>query len=405
MNFQMILRKIKRSLSRSVLTIGIAVCLILFAGVYFNNITQTKDALKELADTSHITGQITDMSGKKQVGLEILPATFNRIKQSENVKNPVYTIQAAGNMEKENQVKNPKKFDTLLMATNSLETFSSLAEKDIHFVEGKSSEFFKSDKGICIVTDTYAKRHEIKEGNTVKVPMYTMKYTQGGGGFQANEVGEVSLKVVGIVSEQKLGDSQANMIVPARWFVEYMEKTGKDFFYDSLRFQIKNPMELNSLKKEMKKIGLSEKNTEVLEGTDGGTLVIDDTVFIDSAERLYENLTAFKKFEFPFLVLVGILAVVTTFLLTRSRRLEIAVALSLGQKKRDVALQLFVEIGILNMIGSIAGVFLLLIFTNMNGMELFKILGIFVLVVIVGIIIGLKLLFRFDVMTMLTKVD
>ena len=103
MNFQMILRKIKRSLSRSVLTIGIAVCLILFAGVYFNNITQTKDALKELADTSHITGQITDMSGKKQVGLEILPATFNRIKQSENVKNPVYTIQAAGNMEKENQ--------------------------------------------------------------------------------------------------------------------------------------------------------------------------------------------------------------------------------------------------------------------------------------------------------------
>lgn len=134
-------------------------------------------------------------------------------------------------------------------------------------------------------------------------------------------------------------------------------------------------------------------------------MVIDDTVFIDSAERLYENLTAFKKFEFPFLVLVGILAVVTTFLLTRSRRLEIAVALSLGQKKRDVALQLFVEIGILNMIGSIAGVFLLLIFTNMNGMELFKILGIFVLVVIVGIIIGLKLLFRFDVMTMLTKVD
>ena len=122
MNFQMILRKIKRSLSRSVLTIGIAVCLILFAGVYFNNITQTKDALKYLY-TSHITGQITDMSGKKQVGLEILPATFNRIKQSENVKNPVYTIQAAGNMEKENQVKNPKKFDTLLMATNSLETF------------------------------------------------------------------------------------------------------------------------------------------------------------------------------------------------------------------------------------------------------------------------------------------
>lgn len=405
MIFQMIPKQIKRSLSRSVLTIGIAVCLILFAGMYFNNIAQTKDALKELSETSYITGRITDMSGKKQFGLEILPATLERILKSENVKNPVYTIQAAGNTEKENQVKNPKMFDTAFMAANSLDAFSSLTEQDIHFTEGKSSEFFESDEGICVVTNTYAQRYKMKEGDTVSFPMYTMKYTDGGGGFQANEVGKVKLKIVGTVSEQKLGDNQADLIAPMKWFVEYMERMGKDFFYDSLRFQIKNPTELNSFKKEMRTIGLSEKSAEVQEGTDGGTLVIDDTVFIESAERLYENLSAFEKFALPFLLLIGILAVVTTFLLTRSRRLEIAISLSLGQRKRNVALQFFVEMGILNCIGGGVGVLFLCIFTNMDGIELLRILGIFILMVMIGIGIGLKLLFRFDVMTMLTKAD
>lgn len=405
MVFQMTSKQIKRSLTRSVLTIGIAVCLILFVGIYFNNIAQTKHALRELSETSHIMGRITDMSGKKQFGLEILPATLERILQSENVKNPVYTIQAAGNTEKENQVKNPKIFDTSFMAANSLDAFSSLTEQDIHFAEEKSNEFFASDEGICVATDTYMQKYKIKEGDTVNIPMYTMKYTDGGGGFQANEIGRVELKIVGVVSEQKLGDNQADLIVPMQWFVEHMERTGKDFFYDSLRFQIKNPMELNSFKKEMRAIGLSEKSSEVQEGTDGGTLVLDDTVFIESAERLYENLSAFEKFAVPFLILIGILAVVTTFLLTRSRRLEIAISLSLGQRKRDVALQFFVEMGILNCIGGSVGILLLFIFTNTNGMELLRIFGIFILMVIIGIGIGLKFLFKFDVMTMLTKAD
>ena len=133
--------------------------------------------------------------------------------------------------------------------------------------------------------------------------------------------------------------------------------------------------------------------------------MIDDTVFIESAERLYENLSAFEKFALPFLLLIGILAVVTTFLLTRSRRLEIAISLSLGQRKRNVALQFFVEMGILNCIGGGVGVLFLCIFTNMDGIELLRILGIFILMVMIGIGIGLKLLFRFDVMTMLTKAD
>lgn len=73
MIFQTIFKQIKRNSSRSVLTIGVAVCLILFAGMYSNNIVKSKNTLKELAKTSRITGKITDISGKKQVGLEILP--------------------------------------------------------------------------------------------------------------------------------------------------------------------------------------------------------------------------------------------------------------------------------------------------------------------------------------------
>ena len=50
----------------------------------------------------------------------------------------------------------------------------------------------------------------------------------------------------------------------------------------------------------------------------------------------------------------------------RSRRLELAIASSLGQKSSRVALQLFLEIGLLNLLGNALGMVLLMFITQIS---------------------------------------
>ena len=164
-------------------------------------------------------------------------------------------------------------------------------------------------------------------------------------------------------------------------------------------------MKLNAFKKAMENMGLQEKSQEAMEEVYGGTLILDDTIFIENAEKLQGNLQTLRKFQIPFLLLVGILVITVTFLIMRSRRLELAIASSLGQKSSRVALQLFLEIGLLNLLGNALGMVLLMFITQISIKDLLELFVLLVLEGTAGIVIALKLLFRFDIMAMLTKVD
>lgn len=288
--FSIIRVQIKRNPGRSILTVCIAMCLLLFVGAYWENVIRTENALHTLSDSIPVGGSITDISGGKQTALEISTTTADKILESGYVKNVIYTGQAAGNLEEYNRVENPKVFDTTIVGSNSCDAFSALTEETISFFEKGEENFLSTDKPLCVVSEQYAREHQIKEGETLQFPLYAIEYKQGSSSVQYRETGMAELTVIGTVPERYLGDTVMDILVPVQWLRAYIEEADLRFSYSSMNFQVKNPMKLNAFKKAMENMGLQEKSQEAMEEVYGGTLILDDTIFIENAEKLQGNL-------------------------------------------------------------------------------------------------------------------
>ena len=61
--------------------------------------------------------------------------------------------------------------------------------------------------------------------------------------------------------------------------------------------------------------------------------MVDDQLFIETAEKLEQNLKVLLWFLAPFFALVIVLVTLVTFLLLRSTRRDMAISLSLGRPK------------------------------------------------------------------------
>ena len=61
--------------------------------------------------------------------------------------------------------------------------------------------------------------------------------------------------------------------------------------------------------------------------------VVDDQLFIETAEKLEQNLKVLRWFLAPFFALVIVLVTLVTFLLLRSTRRDMAISLSLGGRR------------------------------------------------------------------------
>lgn len=66
MLFSMIKIQIRRNRGRSLLIVGIAMCLLLLVGAYWENIIRTENALYTLSDSIPVEGTITDISGENR---------------------------------------------------------------------------------------------------------------------------------------------------------------------------------------------------------------------------------------------------------------------------------------------------------------------------------------------------
>lgn len=394
-----------RNIGKSILTIIFTCCLVLFVGIYADNILKTKSSLAKLSKTSSITAQVTDISGTKQQPLQIPAARVDSLLASDNVKNPVYTGQVVANYEKVNQVEHPKEFDTIIKGAFGIEAFASLSKKDLHF-QGKWNESFLSGKKpLCLLNDSYARKHNIQPGQEMSLPLYSIDYQDDGQHFTPIDIGTARLTVIGTYPDSRLSETDVHMIVPIGWLRDFVQKSGKTFSYASMNFTIKHPAKLNAFKREMKRDTFSEADFTKQPAVYGGTLVVSDQLFIQNATKLRQNLETFQKFLPPFAVLIALLLVMATFLLLKSKRLEAAIASSLGQPRGSIALGLFWETAVLQLLACIIGFLILLCITAIPVTYLIGLILMFAVLSCISSWIALWMLLRFDVVTMLTSTE
>ena len=387
---------ILRSPLKSILTIIFSISIIIFIGLYINNIKTLETSLRKLSQTIPVTGEICDISGSKTTGLEIDERKGNQIIFSQYVVQAKYTIQVVAN-----NINNQNNISTTLMGCNSIDALPLLYDDNIDFMSGNDSSFLTDDKNNCIVEAEFAKQNNIVLGQEITFSLSIYKYDSGV--YLTDNIDNVKMNVIGIYDYNSA--TNTSIIVPVKSLARLVKESGNEVFYDSLKFELKDPGKLNEFKQDVKNIGFSNINSQSVQSVAGNSLIVYDNIYIENASNILDALQMYRLFEIPFIILMFVLYVLVIFLLIKNKQLEMAISLSLGQSKKAVNFNLFLEIEILSILGCLLGVLALALITDIEIFSLLMIFFGFLILSILGIMLVIKLLMNFDIMQLLSKTD
>ena len=387
---------ILRSPLKSILTIIFSISIIIFIGLYINNIKTLETSLKKLSQTIPVTGEICDISGSKTTGLEIDERKGNQIISSQYVVQAKYTIQVVAS-----NINNQNNISTTLMGCNSIDALPLLYDDNIDFMSGNDSSFLTDDKNNCIVEAEFAKQNNIVLGQEITFSLSIYKYDSGV--YLTDNIDNIKMNVIGIYDYNSA--TNTSIIVPVKSLARLVKESGNEVFYDSLKFELKDPGKLNEFKQDVKNIGFSNINSQSVQSVAGNSLIVYDNIYIENASNILDALQMYRLFEIPFIILMFVLYVLVIFLLIKNKQLEMAISLSLGQSKKAVNFNLFLEIEILSILGCLLGVLALVLITDIEIFSLLMIFFGFLILSILGIMLVIKLLMNFDIMQLLSKTD
>lgn len=402
---QEVWRHIQRRPGRSLLTLAAAALLAACMGLYMGNIAKAQTALATLAETIPVKVCVSSPDGELQNGLIITAASVDRLLEADIV-DPIYTAEVCGTIAPTLQLEGSRRHDTLMIATNSLNAISGISAESIQFADGWDEGLFSGSEPVCIVEELYARKHGLELGETVEIPLDVTR-DSGGYAIYFRRAGTAQLKIVGMfgAGASLNAVSSLNMVIPVDWFRQFVEGNELTFYYDSFRGTVGNPMELNAFKQSMQWLGYSEVNGEASEHRKGIALIVEDEMFIKTAEQLTGTLALFRQFRLPFFALIVVLIALVTFFLLRGCRRELAIAGSLGRPKWASALTYFLVHLLLTAAGCVLALPVMLAVSEMRLAALLAVDGIFLGCACIGVGLALCQLLRFDALALLTKLD
>lgn len=391
-----------RGKGRSILMACIAALLLGAMGFYLGNIQVNQAALDNLVESFPVTVKITSRDGSRQGGLNIDTQHFDGLSAA-GVHHVLCSGQASGAFgEEARQEPDFDGGDTTLVGVNCEEALL-ISQEYLSYAEGWDASFFEGAENLCLVHENYAEAHGIQVGDEISLPLYLLRWRVGDVDFDS--IGEVSLKVVGTCSVQETLFEPTSLYVPVRWLRNMAEQAGVSFTYSSFSAELDDPRKLNEFKAGLPKLGFMEPFEGASDPYAGDAVSVEDELFIKTAVKLRENIRVFRGFLIPFFALVAVLAALSTFLVLRSTRRDMALARSLGRPKWISGLVRFLSVLAVDLAGTVLALPVMLCVVGLTLSQTAVIVGVFLLCAAVGTALALALLLRFHALTLLTKVD
>lgn len=386
-----------RSRGRSVPVLCIAALLAACMAFYVGNIGVNKAALQSLSDSVPVTVRITSRNGAKTAGLNIEAKPFDHLTEA-GVHDVRCTAVAAGAFSPE--VRAQEMFlggDTIVRAGNSLEALE-LSADNLHFADGQNAAFLSGDSAQCVIGEDYAERTGLHPGDTLSLEIYTVRQSMNGTIYRM--IGDAALEIIGTHS----APGGADVILPVNFLRTEAETAGVSFLYDSCSALVDDSTHLKDFKAEMQKYFM-DINPSAEDPNAGDALSVEDELFVKTASRLRQNIALFQSMLVPFFALIIGLVVLTTFLIMRSTRRDMAIARSLGVSKWRCAAPNFISTVLLDMLGCAVILPILSAALHIPALSAHAIFGLFTLCAALGTAAALLCLLRFDTLTLLTQVD
>lgn len=396
----MIINRYKIQNVRTLINVITAMSIIILVGVFQSQIKQVENALLNLSNHSTVTGYITNITGNRLAGLEIDSKKADGILKSGYIEKALTRAQLMGSFISNNK---SNKFDALLVGTNSLDIFTNFTAKDIIFNNNQNTDFLQTNRAYCIVEQAFAQKNNLKSGQKLPLSLYAPKYGNGAE-YHMIDIGRGELEIIGTYQRNAAKDG-VNVIVPIQWLKDFVEKTENEFYYDSISFNLKPPIQLNEFKQVLEQMQFSEVSDDAKESYIGDAVVINDQLFIEQATQLQSTLSTYRTFCLPFYFLILLLIISEAFLIMKNRRLEVAISMSLGEARQSIGMKMYAELMICYIFGVMIGLLFLYLTTDLVLQELMMIVLSFFIVASFGVLIALRFLFKFDAMQLLTQVD
>ncbi len=402
------IRNIKRQKTKSLISVLISIVIVLLLNVYIGNIDSIKRQLNNLPDAITVDARVSNLNGSMQSGIAIKNETVEGIKHSPYIKDPVFTIQlkmGIGELSKEKSISGLN-LDGL--GCNDRKGISGLQSTELSWIQRGEDDFFTSSRKECIIDKYILEENKLKIGDSISITTYYYHYILGGSHeIRLEPLITQEYKIVASMDMHEYTGTNAppSVIIPFGTIEKVFDDKGLSFTPDSASFIVKNPFELNKLKKEMKELKLLSVTAEAEFQYDGNALVINDKTFIQAAEQLEESLTLLNVGLPLIIVIVAFIGYISAYLMIQNRKSEYAIMRSVGVKHTEAFRILFFENALLQLFGSILGSLIAIFVLATNLQVISLVIGMFLVFYLAGTAAALWSLGRLSVMDVLTKHD
>ena len=379
----------------------VSLTLIVFIGAFSGQIIDSEYEISDLYENSTVMGYFTTMNGWRINQLLLERDDVKPVAESSYVAEIFPTCVADA------EIENHGSEGARVVFTKSISRspqFFFAEEPVTSWAPGYDESCLLGDESVCVISNKAAERLEVGFGDELQLKLmssYNFRYV---------EVGR-TLKIVGIYN--LIGD-QDQIYAPMAFsefpysYAEYYHGLPKWYDvdvvlrYDSLVFRLRDLEHITEFKQE-----LADKGFTTIGKFDRARkfIVIEDTLLNASAENLERHI-AYMRILFGVTYLLSvIIGFVISYLMTKSRRKELAMMRSLGAGRVRTFLAFFLEQAGLAFIGGLLGILLILVvLQGVYTLQLYYFLGYFACYFL-GIAISAAIMNRVNVMRILTAED
>lgn len=398
-----------RNRGRTVLLCCISAVLCGCIAFYLGNIEANRKALNNLNESTPAVLHLTNMTMDSLDEVNINMDRFDALELL-GLRSVTATSRERGCLETPYDNRNLENGDTEIRGLSSLEAAGMDSEEFISYAPGMDRTCLEGEEPLCLLSEEYAGKHGFSLGDIVSLQLCQVAYDS----FRSPVVRLISqekaeLRVAGIFSKTCKPEVFADLYLPVKWVRSYAEQAGADFYYASMSATLLDSMNLNTFKEKLKEMGYyqpivmgipTDKRPDL---SAANTVFFEDQNFIKAAEKLGSAVRYYRFFLLPFLFVVTALITLAIFLVLRSTRRDMAIACSLGRPKGKTALANLLAALSAQLAGCVLTLPVILLLTGLSLQMALTVCGAFLLCALLGDLVGLMVLLRFDAMSLLLQ--
>ncbi len=350
------LKNIRRHLRKSVLYFLICVIAVLTLQIYMAGIDRTERQLLRLSDAMPILANVASLDGTRFDGLQIPELTVDGLQGSGHVRDLRLTLLLKAGIGDYTPDAQGKFLIWGVIGANGIEALEGLEPDAVTWLPGYGADCLTGDEAVCLASSFFMAVNGYSPGDVIPLNLHYYEYGNLGTiSFEPLELTEI--RIVGM-ADLRAAKNSPDVVIPFETGRAIFQRQGIRFSAASASFYVRDALELNDFKAEMKTIGLSQASSDAaiaVLANMGAALLLHDATFISSATRLRETLSLLRGF-LP--VLTAVLAAIGYFvasLMIQTRREEYAVLRILGMSKRQSMYLYFAEMAALTLGGSLVG--------------------------------------------------